>query len=65
MFPSTSQSAVIGQLQAHPKLSVFEYENKDSRESENHTERPNCPSFKEGTLQKSRHESTTLNFCSL
>ena len=34
-------------LQALAKLSAFEYENKQSRESNNHTERQNWLSFEE------------------
>ena len=47
IFPSTSQLARIGLLQALAQLSAFEYQNKDSRKSNNHTERSNWSSFKE------------------
>ena len=40
-------SALIGQLQARAKLSVFDYENKERRESNNHTKGLNWPSFRE------------------
>ena len=33
-FPSESQLALIGQLQARAKLSAFEYENEESKETE-------------------------------
>ena len=39
LFPSASQLALVGLLQAHGKLSAFEYENKESRESNNGTKR--------------------------
>ena len=44
MFPSASQLTL---KQARAKLSAFEYENKESRESNNCTKRLNCSSFKE------------------
>ena len=47
IFASASQLALIGSLQARAKLSAFEYENKESRESNNHTKRSNWSSFKE------------------
>ena len=47
IFPSVSQLAIIG------KTTAFEYENKESRESNNHTERLNWSSFKDAYLQKS------------
>ena len=47
IFPSASQLTLIGELQARPKLSAFEYENKKSLESNNHTKRLNWSSFKE------------------
>ena len=46
IFPSASQLALIG-LQTPIKLGAFEYENKESRESNNHTKRLNWSSFKE------------------
>ena len=45
LFPSASQLTLIGLLQARAKLSASEYENKESIDSNNHTE------------QKSRHET--------
>ena len=47
IFPSASQLALTGQLQARAKLSAYEYEYKESRESNNHTKRLNWLSFKE------------------
>ena len=47
IFPSASQLALIGQLQVRAKLSAFEYGNKASSESSNHTKRLNWSSFKE------------------
>ena len=47
IFQSASQLALIGQLQAHAKLNAFEYGNKESRKSKNHTKRSNWSSFKE------------------
>ena len=52
IFPSASQLALIGQMQARAKLSAFEYEKKVSRESNNHTKRPNWSSFKEAPYRK-------------
>ena len=46
IFPSASQLALISLLQARAKLSAFEYENKESRESNNHTKRSNWSSLK-------------------
>ena len=46
IFPSASQH-LTGEFQARAKLSAFEYENKESRESNNHNKRPNWSSFKE------------------
>ena len=46
IFPSPSQSVLIGQLQAHAKLSAFEYENKASRKSNKGTKRLIWSSFK-------------------
>ena len=47
IFPSASQLARIGYMQARAKLSAFEYENKESRESNSHIKRWNWSSFKE------------------
>ena len=47
IFPIASQLALIGLLQACAKLSAFESENKESRESNNHTKNSNWSSFKE------------------
>ena len=37
---------LIGCLQSRAKLNAFEHENKERRESNNHTIRPNWSSFK-------------------
>ena len=50
IFLSVSQLALISQLQERAKLSTFEYENKASRESNNHIKRLNWSSFKKDTL---------------
>ena len=48
IYSSASQLALyIGQSQARAKLSAFEYENKESRESSNHIKRSNWSFFKE------------------
>ena len=48
IFPSASQLALISALQARAELNAFEYENKESRESNNnHTKRLNWSSFEE------------------
>ena len=41
MFPSASQLALISLLQVRAKLSAFEYESKERRQSNSHTERLN------------------------
>ena len=51
IFPSASQLALTGKpvrnyLQACAKLSAFECESKESRESNNHIKIPNWSSFK-------------------
>ena len=58
MFPSASQLALIDYLEAQAKLSAFEYENKESRESSNRSKRPSWSYFKYAPY---RHESTTFN----
>ena len=45
IFPSVSQLALIGKLQARADLNTFEYENKESRESINNAKRSNWSSF--------------------
>ena len=47
IFPSEFQLTLISELQAPVKLIDFEYENKENRESDNHTKRLNWSSFKE------------------
>ena len=39
IFPNASQLVLIGKLQGRVKLSAFENENKESRESNNHAKR--------------------------
>ena len=56
IFPSASQLALIGYLQASAKLNAFEYESKESRESNKHTKRQNWLSFKEAPY---RNEDTS------
>ena len=46
IYPRTSQLALTGTLQVLAELSAFEYESKESRESNNHTKRLNWSSFK-------------------
>ena len=41
----------IPKLQANAKLSDFEYENKESRESKNHIKKPNWSSFKDAPYE--------------
>ena len=41
IFPNAFQLALIRQLQAHVKLIAFGSENKESRESHDHTKRLN------------------------
>ena len=51
IFSSASQLTLIGSLQARAKLSAFEYESKESRESNNHTKRPNWSSLIEASYR--------------
>ena len=60
IFPSASQSAPTGKLQARAKLSAFEYENQEGRGSSNHA---NWSSFKETPYRNPDTSLYNFIFC--